>query len=105
MFPAAKRFAERRGPGDAAGMRNSRAEPTGSIVTVSPAKRCPVDGFTGQSGKFVGSIKPGVVEQRSLKLPVRSASEGTLTKPVVCGFFSRRHSSEKKKKVFFLLEL
>src|SRR5690349_18146830 len=92
-------------PGDACGISGSSAWPTGSIVTVSPGKRWPVEGSTGQSAKFVASISPGVGEHRSLKLPVRSASDGTFNAPVVTEFFSRRHSCDQKKNVFFLLEL
>src|ERR1700693_1825936 len=76
----------------ACGMSDSNAAPTGSIGTAAKL------GTLGQSLVFTGA-------QRSVKLPARSASEGTSTAPVVCGFFSRRHSSDPKKKVFLLLVL
>src|SRR6267154_4556864 len=84
----------------AVGMRVKRALPTGVSVTVSPANRALVAGFTGQSGKFFLSISNGVGEQRSLKFPPRSALDGTFWK-MEFGFFSRRHSCDQKKKVFF----
>src|SRR5262245_12548997 len=92
-------------PGDAFGMSGSSAWPTGSIATVSPGNRLPVEGSTGQSGKLVASMRPGVGEQKSLKLPARSASDGTFNESVVTEFFSRRHSCDQKKNVFFLSEL
>src|SRR6266851_10193478 len=79
-------------PGVAFGIRDSSAAPTGSIGTAAKLATL------GQSLVFTGA-------QRSVKSPVRSASEGTFTAPVVCGFFSRRHSSEKKKNVFRLFVL
>src|SRR5690348_11169649 len=88
----------------AVGIRVRSALPTAVGATASLANLAPVAGFTGQSGKLVWSITPGVGEQRSLKFPVRSAFEGTFWK-IEFGFFSRRHSSEKKKKVFFLSAL
>src|SRR6266403_1104346 len=89
----------------ALGINARSADPTAVGVTVSPGNRECVVGLIGQSGKLVVSITPGVAEHRSLKLPPRSASEGTFCGAMVEGFFSRRHSSEKKKKVFFLSEL
>src|SRR5215472_3620703 len=74
-------------PGVALGIKASNAWPTGLTGTVAPT---------------LGQSAPG---QTSLKLPVRSASEGTLIGEMVAGFFSFRHSSEKKKKVFFLSAL
>src|SRR5256885_12495098 len=82
-------------PGSAFGMRDSSACPTGLIGIA--AGLAPF-----LFGQFFAAAAP---EHKSVKSPFRSASEGTFTAPVVCGFFSRRHSSEKKKKVFFLLEL
>src|ERR1700674_5394572 len=49
----------------------------------------------------LGQSGPG---QSSVKFPFRSASEGTFWK-IEFGFFSRRHSWDQKKKVFFLSEL
>src|SRR4029077_12391952 len=50
----------------------------GSIpVNVSFANRRPVAGLTGQSGNSFVSITLGTGEQTSLKLPPRSASDGT----------------------------
>src|ERR1700730_11211856 len=79
----------------------SSALPTAVGVIVLLGKGVPLAGC-GQSG-------PG---QTSLKFPPRSARDGTFTMelPLLPGgdketFFSRRHSSEKKKKVFFLFEL
>src|SRR5215471_11542248 len=74
------------------GISESRAWPTGSMGTFAKL------GTLGQSGVLTGT-------HRSVKSPLRSAFEGTFTAPVVCGFFSRRHSSEKKKNVFLLLVL
>src|SRR4029077_770020 len=88
----------------AVGIRVSRALPTAVGVMVSLANLALVAGFTGQSGKFFLSISPAVGEQRSLKFPVRSAFEGTFWK-IEFGFFSRRHSWDQKKKVFFLSAL
>src|SRR5579859_1832707 len=79
----------------APGISASSANPVAVGVIVSFGKRFPVVGSTGQSA-------PG---QRSLKLPASSAADGTFCGAIVEGFFSRRHSSEKKKKVFFLSEL
>src|SRR5712692_10982376 len=96
----------------ACGMSPRSAVPTGFAVTVLPGKVVKVTGppeAAGQSGKLA-RVKVAVAPapaagQRSLKSPARSASEGTFTAPVVWGFFSRRHSSEKKKNVFRLFVL
>src|SRR6267378_7224625 len=88
----------------AVGTNVTSALPTAVGVTVSFANLVPVAGFTGQSGKLTMSMTPGVGEQRSLKFPVRSAFEGTFWK-IEFGFFSRRHSWDQKKKVFFLSAL
>src|SRR5580692_6402887 len=70
------------------GIRASSAWPAAVIGTAA--------GFAtfGQSG-------PG---HKSEKLPPRSATDGTFWSTTE-GFFSRRHSWEEKKKVFFLSEL
>src|SRR5438876_1203122 len=62
---------------------------------------CPTEliGTAAKLATFGQSTDAGT--QRSVKSPLRSASEGTFC-VIVEGFFSRRHSSEKKKKVFFL---
>src|SRR5436305_735131 len=76
-------------PGVAWGIKASNACPTGVTGTAAGLAT-------------LGQSAPG---QTSLKLPLRSASEGTLIGEIVAGFFSFRHSSEKKKKVFFLSAL
>ena len=103
----------------ALGIRAKRAVPTAVGVTLLLGKvlRVAAPGFVaGQSGNAVGwkvvvVCPAGIVGQRSLKFPVRSASEGTFgvvetsdegAEEVLLSF---RHSSEKKKKVFFLSEL
>src|SRR5579859_5661518 len=87
------------------GIIAKRAVPTAVGVIVSPGNLAPVTGFIGQSEVTTGA-------HRSLKLPVRSASEGTFGEglPFASGFaeevfVSRRHSCDQKKKVFFLSEL
>src|SRR5579862_1152073 len=89
----------------AAGISASSASPVAVGVIVSPGKRALVAGLIGQSGKFVASMTPGVGEHKSLKFPASSADDGTFCGAIVEGFFSLRHSSEKKKNVFFLSEL
>src|SRR5436190_19511942 len=74
----------------------------GSMGTMSLTNRCPVLRSMGHSGKFVVSIKPGVGEHTSLKLPWRLAIEGTITLPRFAGTRSRRHSCDQKKNVFCL---
>src|SRR5580658_227436 len=76
-------------PGVGWGINASNAWPTGVIGTAAGL------GTFGQSG-------PG---QTSLKLPCRSAAEGTLIGVIVAGFFSRRHSCDQKKNVFRFSEL
>src|SRR5438270_7535370 len=96
----------------AAGMMAKNAWPVGSTATVLFGKVAKVLGTTpgpldGQSGKPVSGSRVKSVPaagQRSLKLPPRSASEGTFWL-IVVEIFSRRHSSDQKKKVFFLSEL
>ena len=53
---------------------------------------------------FLGALDSGV-GHRSLKLPERSASEGTNTLKVCPGTRSLRHSCDQKKKVLSFLEL
>src|SRR5882762_2979139 len=89
-------------PGIALGMRARRAVPTAVGVTWWLAETC---GPVGQS-----FIVPRGSGQRSLKFPARSASEGTFGVVEALGgaddvLLSFRHSSEKKKNVFFLSAL
>src|SRR5580704_560473 len=70
------------------GIRASRACPVGEIGTAAGLATL------GQSAADCA--------QASVKLPPRSASEGTLIGEIVAGFFSRRHSWDQKTNVFFL---
>src|SRR2546427_4848254 len=82
-------------PGVAFGISGSSPCPTGSIGAVLPGKVVKVVGppeAAGQSGKLARVnvvVAPApTAGQRSPKLPLRSASEGTFTAPVVRGLFS-----------------
>src|SRR5437879_976203 len=106
-------------PGIALGISANRAVPVVVGVTLLFGKVVSVaaPGFVaGQSGnavcvKVVVVCPVGIAGQRSLKSPVRSASEGTfgvvdtLDEGAEEVLLSFRHSSEKKKNVFFLSEL
>src|SRR5271168_1441607 len=88
----------------ALGIRAVNAAPVGSMVTVLFTKGVPGVPLEGQSGNAAGE-KVDPVEyagQTSLKLPVRSASEGTCWLTFSPGTISLRHSCDQKKKVFCL---
>src|SRR5690349_10113022 len=88
-------------PALATGISGSRSAPAGSIGTWLLGKNCPVAGLMGQSAN-----DPVVwFGQRSLKLPCRSALEGTSELNTWPGTLSFRHSCDQKKKVFVLLVL
>jgi len=80
------------------------ALPTAVGVIVSLENLAPVTGFIGQSEVRTGAHRP-------LKLPVRSASEGTFGEglPFASGFadevFFRGAILRRRKEVFFLSEL
>src|SRR5579859_1390005 len=81
---------------------SSNALALGSMGTLFPAKGFPVAGLMGHSALLAGVTE--VLGQTSLKLPVRSALEGTCwLKPK--GLRSRCHSWDQKKKVLSLPEL
>src|SRR6266403_300536 len=73
-----------------------------SIGTLLPGKGFPVLGLIGHSALLTGVTE--VLGQTSLKLPPRSALEGTCWLKLK-GLRSRCHSCDQKKKVFSLLEL
>src|SRR5579862_9420986 len=79
-------------------------------VGISASSACPT-GLMGTAAMLVTGFGPvfgqsaGFSVQTVLKLPALSAAEGTLISAMVAGFFSRRHSWEKKKNVFCFSEL